>query len=333
MGPPVRVCLVMPFRNEAEHLSSVLASLRAQTYDPARVELIAIDDGSEDGGAALVEAWLRETGWNGRVIRAESRSIPSSLNRALAHVAPDAYVIRLDAHSLYAADYIATIMTAFDDLPADVWCVGGSADPTDSSRFGRALHAALFTNPMGLGNADYRREQMRPVSSVYLGAWRPGVLAKVGGYDTRWRANEDAELAERIREAGGIVVRVPARSYKIMTRGARAALVQWTRYGFWRAQTMVRHPRTLRFRHVAPTLAVLTAIALLASPARILFVPLYLAYAIATVACRPPGQRPIITLASLIYFPLVHAGYGCGILFGTLISLIAPRDDGARAAS
>ena len=329
MVPAARVCLIMTFRNEAEHLPSVLATLRAQRFDRARLELVAVDDRSGDGGAEIVETWLREACWTGSVIRANSRCIASSLNLALASVPPDAFVIRIDAHSLYAVDYVDTIMTAFDDLPADVWCVGGCADPTGASRFGRALHAALFTNPMGLGSADYHSAQIRPVSSVYLGAWRPGVLTAVGGFDTRWRANEDAELAERIREAGGIVVRVPARSYKIITRGARAALLQWTHYGFWRAQTMIRHPRTLRVRHVAPTLALLTAIVLLASPARALFVPLYLGYAVATVACRPRGERAIITLASLIYFPLVHAGFGCGILFGALSSIIAGR----RAAS
>ena len=30
----------------------------------------------------------------------------------------------------------------------------------------------------------------------------------------------------------------PARAEKIMTRGAFSAVRQWTRYGFWRAQTL-----------------------------------------------------------------------------------------------
>ena len=210
MEAPPQVCLVMAFRNEAEHLPAVLASLGAQTFGRDRLSLIAVDDGSRDGSAEVVEVWLRESGWNGRVVRGESRCIASSLNLALTYVAADAYVVRIDAHSLYARDYVETVMTAFRDLPGDVWCVGGSPDPTAASTFGRALHAALFTNRMGLGSADYHRELVRPVASVYLGAWRPGILARLGGYDARWRANEDAEVAERICEAGGRVVRVPA---------------------------------------------------------------------------------------------------------------------------
>ena len=76
----------------------------------------------------------------------------------------------------------------------------------------------------------------------------------------------------------------------------------------------------------------LTAAALVLSPERVLIVPLYLAFALATVAGRPRGERAIITAASLVYFPLVHAGYGCGILFGALSTLIAPRAMGARVA-
>ena len=327
MYPGAPVCLVMPFHNEAAHLPAVLASLAAQTDGagrPLRPTLIAVDDRSTDGGAAIVERWLDETGWAGEVVPFDARNIASALNAGLARVPDDAYVIRVDAHTVYAPDYVATIMNAFAALPADVWCVGGNHELTPPTSFGRALHAALFSNPMGFGPADYRNfEAVRPVSSVYLGAWRPGVLRKLQGYDERWRANEDAELAERVREAGGSVVRVPAHSRKILTRGARAALVQWTRYGYWRAQTIAHHPRSVRLRHVAPPVALAGAVGLAISPARIALVPLAAVYAVATVMLRPAGQPIGVTAASLVYFPLVHAGYACGMIAGGVASLFS----------
>jgi succinoglycan biosynthesis protein ExoA len=316
----------MPFHNEAEHLPAVLASLAAQTDGsgrPVRPTLIAVDDRSTDGGAAIVQRWLAESGWAGEVVPFDARNIAAALNRGLARVPDDAYVIRVDAHTLYAPDYVATILNAFATLPAEVWCVGGNHELTAATSFGRALHAALFSSPMGFGPADYRTfEDVRPVSSVYLGAWRPGVLRKLGGYDERWRANEDAELAERIRENGGSVVRVPAHSRKILTRGARAALKQWTRYGYWRAQTIAAHPRSVRLRHVVPPVALVGAVALAISPARIALVPLAAVYAVMTVMLRPPGQPAAVTAASLAYFPLVHAGYAGGMLWGALARLV-----------
>jgi succinoglycan biosynthesis protein ExoA len=319
-----RVCLVMPFRNEAESLPAVLASVAAQRFDAERLMLIAVDDGSTDGSAALVERWLRSTSRDGRVVQARAGGIAAALNRGLASAPDDAIIVRIDAHTLYEPDYVATIVEAFRSLPDDVWCIGGASLPADGSTFGKRLHAALLSNVMGLGPADYRREAIRPVASVYLGAWRPGVLTALGGYDESWKANEDAELAARVREAGGRVVRVPAHSRKIVTRGARAALVQWTRYGYWRARTVVRHPATLRVRHVAPSAAVAVTASLLIAHAFVPLSALYLAFAVATVAARPRGERAEITAASLVYFPLVHAGFGCAFLLGVLMGLVSP---------
>ena len=319
MDSDARIALIMTFRDEAANLPLVLASLAGQTLPRERLLLVAVDNGSLDDGAAVVRDWLVETGTEGQVLTLPRPSIPAALNAALGHVAPHDYVVRIDAHTLYAADYLETILRAFENLPGDVWCVGGSPEVTGQGSFGRELHVALFASPMGLGAADYRSsDQVRQVASVYLGAWRPGVLHRLGGYDEAWQANEDAELAERVREGGGRVFRVPARSRKVVTRGAYGAFAQWTRYGWWRAQTFKRHPGAIRPRHAAPPAALVLGTLLAVSPARPLLVPLGLAYAAAVWARRPRGQRLPVTLASMLYFPLVQAGYGAGMLAGAL---------------
>jgi hypothetical protein len=225
--------------------------------------------------------------------------------------------VRVDAHTLYAPDYVESIVRAFEEMAPDVWCVGGSPDAVAPPGFGHALHASLFNNPMGLGPAAYRRtDRVGPVASVYLGAWRPSVLQRLGGYDERWRANEDAELAARIQAAGGSVVRIAARSEKILTRDAAAALRQWSRYGYWRAQTMVRHPASARWRHFAPPAAVLIGAGLATTRARPVLALLYLAYCALVLRCRPRDEAPAVTAASLVYFPLVQAGFALGMLAG-----------------
>ena len=325
MEPRARICLVMCFRNEADHLPAVLASLAAQTVEHDRLFLIAVDDGSTDGGDKIVAGWLARDDIDGRLIRAEFASIPYALNRGLTAVGADDYVMRLDAHTLYEPRYVEIMLRAFAALGEHVWCVGTSDTPLAPKEFGKALHAALFTNPMGLGPADFRSAgRVREVKSVYLGAWRPGVLQRLGGYDVRWPANEDAELAERVRAAGGSVVRVNARAAKIMTRGPLSAVRQWARYGFWRAQTLKHYPHALGIRHLAPPLALVLALALLASPARFALVPAYLAYALSIVLLRARAERPLVTLATLAYFPLFHCAYALGIWSGFILNRV-PR--------
>ena len=48
--------VVVPFRNEAEHLPELLRSLSAQTYPAEHFDVVLVDDFSSDGSVALVEA-------------------------------------------------------------------------------------------------------------------------------------------------------------------------------------------------------------------------------------------------------------------------------------
>jgi succinoglycan biosynthesis protein ExoA len=311
----------MPFLNEARHLPGVLASIEAQTIDRDRLFLIAVDNRSSDQGPALVADWLARTGVAGTIVVAEARSIPFALNTGLAYAGDDDIVVRLDAHTLYDPAYLATIADAFETLGADAWCVGGAPTPAPSEDFSSALGEALYSNPMGLGPADFRNAGgTRRVSTVYLGAWRPGILQRLGGFDERWLANEDCELTERIAEAGGSVMRIPVQCGRICTRGPVATVRQWSRYGFWRAQTFKRYPKAIRPRHVAVPAALVVALALLVSPLRLALAPLYALYALATVALRRRGERPLVTAATLGFFPLVHIGYALGLIVGALRS-------------
>ena len=310
----------MPFLNEARYLPQVLATIEAQTLPRERIFLIAVDNGSSDGGPAIVSGWLERTATAGTIVHHAVRSIPAALNAGLALASTGDIVVRLDAHTLYDPAYLATIDAAFAELGPEVWCVGGAPTPAPSVDWPSALGEALYSNPMGLGPADFRGTATEPrrVSTVYLGAWRPGVLQRLGGFDERWLANEDCELTERIAEAGGEVMRVPVRCGRICTRGPLATVRQWSRYGFWRAQTFKRYPSAIRARHIVAPAALVAALALLASPWRLALLPLYGLYALATISLRRKSETPPVTAASLVFFPLVHSGYSLGLIAGAL---------------
>jgi glycosyltransferase involved in cell wall biosynthesis len=321
MNAPERACLVMPFRNEARHLPEVLASLAAQRAPGARLRYVFVDSASSDDGAAVARAWLDATGNSGEVVTVERPGISRALNAGIARAAPDEIVVRLDAHTLYDPDYLAQLIAALAALPRNVWWVGGSLIEPLAGSFSQRLVRALMTNPTGLGASDWRRARRlrRVESNVYLGAFRPGVLRALGGFDEDWIANEDAELAARIYAAGGEVWFVPVRCAYRINRGPRATLAQWHRYGFWRARTIVRHPATLRPRHAAPPLALALGLALALSPLRPALLPLAAAFAALVAARREPGEQPLVTAAAVAYFPLVHAAFATGLLRGWAI--------------
>jgi glycosyltransferase involved in cell wall biosynthesis len=316
----IRFSLIMPFLDEAANLPATLASIAAQTVARERMTFIGVDNTSDDGSGDLVRAWLAASGISGCVVVERQRSIPRALNTGLRHAGTDDIVVRIDAHTLYAPNYLAAIANAFATLPSDVWCVGGAPTPPEPDSFTSGLLAALYTNPLGLGPADFRATlgEPRAVDHVYLGAWRPGVLQSLGGFDERWLANEDSELSARVIEAGGRVFRIDARCSRREKRGVVGTVRQWSRYGFWRAQTLKHHPQMTRPRHLATPVALLGLVALLLSPLRVLSLGAYALYAAATIAKRRPGERFAVTAGTLAFFPAVHVGFALGLLRGAV---------------
>src|SRR5689334_21528005 len=55
--PTEKVTVIIPARNEADNITSCLASLQNQTYPSALFEIIVVDDHSEDKTAELVESF------------------------------------------------------------------------------------------------------------------------------------------------------------------------------------------------------------------------------------------------------------------------------------
>jgi succinoglycan biosynthesis protein ExoA len=329
----LRATLVMPVFNEIENLGDVLSSIDAQDVAADRLFCVIVDNGSDDGSREMAQRWFAAGAIGGLVVSNPRRSIPTSLNLGIAHARPEDIIIRLDAHTTYAPDYVRSILAAFETAPATVGCVGGCQIPQPELRFDRALVTALYTNPLGLGGAAFRTSPgVRPARNVYLGAWRPGVLQAAGGFDERWKANEDAELAARIRQLGYQTLQIPAISAYRVNRGPFAVIRQWGSYGYWRAQTLRRHPGELRFRHLAPPIALIVGAILLFTPLRWIAAAFFACYAIGIWLRRARSESALVTLASCAFFPACQIAWGAGMLRGLLAPNARTRAATARPA-
>jgi succinoglycan biosynthesis protein ExoA len=316
-----RVSLVMPVFNEAADLADVLASLAAQTYPHHALSLIIVDGGSTDGSADIVRDWLPSTDISTTLLHNARRTIPTSLNVGINAAPIGNTIVRLDAHTTYEPHYVAKIVNGFSSLPQGVACIGGPQIPMHEQQFGRGLVAALHTNPMGLGGAEFRTvTEPRSARGVYLGAWRAGILQSLCGFDEDWEANEDAELAARLRRAGYMTYLIGARSEYRVKRGPLGALRQWGKYGYWRARTLRCHPQERRLRHLVPPLALIAALAMLATPARLGILPIYALYCAAIFAKRATAEPVNVTLASCVFFPACQVAWTFGLFRGLLLS-------------
>ena len=313
----VRVGLVMPFYNEAASLTETLASIASQTFDHRRIYLIAVDGASTDEGAALVERWFAQTDIAGAVVSNPRRRIPISLNVGIRQLDVEDLVVRLDAHTTYGSSYLADVVAAFAAGAPDLGCVGGGQVPEAGGSFETRVSGVLLTHPLGvarLGVLKITRPQFS--DSIYLGAWRPGVVQHLGGFEERWIANEDSEFSSRLRAGGWRMLLIPVENRYRVTRGIWPTIKQWTGYGFWRAQTIRRYPVEWRWRHAVVLLGLFALAAVIVSPWRMFLLPAYALYALAVVVLGARQASIGVNLCACVVFPVIHVAYAVNFLRG-----------------
>jgi len=189
------------------------------------------------------------------------RTVSSGLNVALGQ-ARGRWVARMDGHTRYPDDYLARGVARL--LAGGTRWVSGPQLPEGHGPISRAVTLALGTD---LGRSGSRKwaqtaggdaPEYELDSGVFTGVWERRTLLEYGGWDERWRVNEDSEMAGRFLAGGERLVCVPAMAATYAPRDALPRLWrQYFVYGEYRARTARRHPHTLRRQHlVAPALVI-----------------------------------------------------------------------------
>ena len=252
------VSIIIPTRNEERFIAACLDSLITGTYPRDRYEIIVVDGLSDDRTIEIVESYV------GRqpVVRHlpnPKHIVSPALNIGIRDARGE-IVVRVDAHSLYATDYVEQSVRLLASSGAAN--VGGRQLAVGGSVLGEAI-AVATGHGFGSGNARYKvSEREEWVDTVYLGAWRKETLVRFCGFDETWGANQDYELNCRLREVGGRILLSPAIRSQYHVRDSLPALGrQYGRYGYWRAKTVLWHPRSLRARQLVPPAALVVAVA------------------------------------------------------------------------
>jgi glycosyltransferase involved in cell wall biosynthesis len=111
-----RISIVVPVYNSERYLGQTLQSVQAQTVPDW--ELIAVDDGSRDGSAALVQEFARRDP-RIRLIQQANGGVASARNRGYAEAAaPAVYIAFLDNDDLWEPDTLQTLLIALEARPS-----------------------------------------------------------------------------------------------------------------------------------------------------------------------------------------------------------------------
>ncbi len=329
----MKISVVTPCRNEKHYICQFLDSVISQDRDPAwELEVLVADGLSDDGTREILRQYI-EHAPNVRMIDNPGRIVSTGLNAAIG-VSTGDFIIRMDAHTVYAPDYIRRCVEVLQESGADN--VGGPWIARGHGHLGRAI-AAAFQSPFCAGggrshNPDYEGE----VDTVYLGCWRRSTFERFGLFDPELVRNQDDEFNFRLRRQGGRLFQSPRIRSTYAPRSSITSLFrQYVQYGFWKVAVIRKHGAIASWRHLIPALfvgSILTALAAAAvfiaggktalaiAACGFLTAELVL-YGLACIGATLPFARSLEWPAFLALPGVIatyHFSYGLGFLIGVL---------------
>ena len=326
------VSVIVPCYNEEATIRLLLTALSHQTYPRQDMEVIIADGQSNDGTRHEIEKFLLDCpGLHVKVVENRKRTIPTGLNCAIAAAEGD-YIVRLDAHSVPAPDYVALSIEALEKGKGvnvgGVWQIR----PAGPGWIARSI-AEAAAHPLGVGDARYRfTDRAQAVDTVPFGAFHRSLIERIGGFDESLLTNEDYEFNVRVRQSQGIVWLDPDIRSTYFARSTLSALMtQYWRYGFWKARMLKRYPGSLRWRQALPPLFVLSLIGLaLFSPflslARILLVVEVLTYSLVlwlvSTVLAVQRKDPALMSGVPAAIALMHISWGAAFLWSVMENIL-----------
>jgi succinoglycan biosynthesis protein ExoA len=315
------VSIIIPVRNERKSITACLDGVLAQEYPHDRLEVLIADGMSDDGSRAILADFCARDG-RLRIIDNPGRIAATGLNAAIRQ-AQGQVIVRLDAHTEYAADYVRTCVEVLGTTGADN--VGGPARTRATTYWQRAV-AAAYHSPFSCGGSRFHDPDYEGnVDTVTYGCWLKTVFDRVGLFDEELVRNQDDEHNLRLTRAGGRVWQSPRIRSWYRPRGSLAALFrQYMQYGYWKVKVIQKHRLPASPRHLVPAgfIALLILLVLLAPfsgwalGALAVVLGLYLAGLLCAslLAARRFGASLLPALPAV--FASYHFGYGCGFLCG-----------------
>jgi glycosyltransferase involved in cell wall biosynthesis len=318
----ISVSVVVPLRNEEAYIEKCIESLLAQDFPREQTQLIFVDGDSADRTREIIKRYIEQ--WPSLISLRDNpaRTVPCAMNIGI-RAAAGKYIVRIDAHSEYAEDYISQCVHYLEKTGAAN--VGGPMRATGKS-FIQSVVAAAYYSPFALGGGRFHDEKYEGwADTVYLGAFRKEVLLAAGLFDENFTRNQDDELNYRIIKSGGKIFLTPQiKSLYYPRASLRKLFSQYFQYGRWKTAVIKKHGRPARPTHLAP--AAFVVFLLGGGTAALVFRPLAPVYAgvlalyfllnlfFSCTNRRAAGPAAKLLL-TWVHF-ILHISYGLGFISG-----------------
>jgi cellulose synthase/poly-beta-1,6-N-acetylglucosamine synthase-like glycosyltransferase len=180
------VTVVVPVRDGEATIAACLDAILATDYPPDRREILAVDNGSSDRTAQLIQA--RPV----RYLHEPKRGVSNARNRGIADSRGDILAF-IDADCIVDPQWLTKLVEPFED--PEVGCVGGELRHSTPETTAERQAVRL------LGDWQQFAFSSRPNYAITANAaYRRDVLEHIGGFDPHMTRAQDVELGLRFAQ-------------------------------------------------------------------------------------------------------------------------------------
>lgn len=259
----VTVSIVIPTKDDEDVIGDCLASIQELEYPEQERETIIVDGHSTDNTVDIANEYDCRVIYEDGGTISHAREVGTGESRG-------EYIAFTDADCVLEPDWLNELLAPFESATTDdIAAVGGpNITPDDDTAFARAVGETLeFLSGVGARygyDGDEPREiHHNPTCNVI---YRKPVIKEIDGFDEELVTVDDEELDARIRDRGYRILYTPnARVYHYRRTDWEGYKRMAYRYGMGRAQAIKRRPSMGEWFHVAPSIALLSFLLVLAS--------------------------------------------------------------------
>ncbi|MFC1845277.1 glycosyltransferase [Thermodesulfobacteriota bacterium] len=190
------VSVIIPVYNDAEYLRKCLNSLQRQTYPADRVEIIVVDNGSDEKlSQDLIDEFERTI-----FLEEPTPGSYAARNKAISQARGEVFAF-IDSDIVAAPDWLISGIHVLNSHP-DIGAVGGRVD--FSFRDGQNPSAVeLYDSLTSFKQKDYvEKDHFSGAGNLFT---TPDVFEKVGLFNKNLKSGGDREWGNRVYNAGYLI--------------------------------------------------------------------------------------------------------------------------------